>query len=211
MCATAYWYQTEPHRPFVRTPPFDHLRYGTWKSEIEVPRGSYDLLSPIGAGGPEAVSAGVDDGSWSLTTGREALEHPAGTEGAANGCVRYEAFHGFVDFSHVFNTRSTGSNETWPCDATAGAVLEVERGQPATIHLSWSGEMELRLNDGEIERLGLQETYGYASREVTLRRGGNTLFVHLDNATDRSSWGAFTFSCRVVRDDGTVIVPQAIR
>ena len=206
MCATAYWYQTEPHRRFVRMAPYNYLRYGNWMNEIEVPSGAHDLLRPVGASDTGAIPASVHDGSWSLTAGREALDDPATPPGST---VRYEAFHGFVDFAHVFSTRSDASNETWPSDATAGAVLEVDRKQAATIHLSWSGKLELRLNDEEVRRIGCQATYGYQPVEVTLRSGRNTLFIYLENASDRSSWGAFAFSCRVVCDGGTVVVPQA--
>ena len=80
MCATAYWYQTEPHRPFVRMASAEHLRYGDWENEVEVPRGTYDLLLPCGASGEDAVPAGDDDGTWSLHRGEQALHQTAGVD-----------------------------------------------------------------------------------------------------------------------------------
>ena len=88
--------------------------------------------------------------------------------------------------------------------------LTVERETEATVHLSWDGDLRLRLNDEPPRHLGLRTTYGYQAQRVTLRRGANTLVIHLDNAESRFSWGAFAFSCRVVCDDGAVIIPAAL-
>ena len=195
MCATAYWYQTEPHRPFVRMASAEHLRYGDWENEVEVPRGTYDLL------------AGGDDGTWSLHRGDQALQRPLESIGPG---ITARACHGFIDFSHVFNVRSTGSNETWPCAAAAVGRLTVARETEATVHLSWDGDLRVRLNDEPPRHLGLRTTYGYRAQPVTLRRGANTLVIHLDNAESRFSWGAFAFSCRVVGNDGAVIIPAAL-
>ena len=86
----------------------------------------------------------------------------------------------------------------------------MERETEATLHLSWDGDLRVRLNEEPPQHLGLRETYGYRALRITLRRGANTLAIHLDNAESRLSWGAFTFSCRVVSDDGTVIIPAAL-
>ena len=51
ICSTAYWYQTEPHRPFFRMPPWDLVEAATIKGltlptgrpELELRRGEYDL------------------------------------------------------------------------------------------------------------------------------------------------------------------------
>ena len=56
--------------------------------------------------------------------GSEALAQPAA---ALPEGIRRRAFHGFLDFSHVFNVQSLGSNQTWPCNATAVTTLEVDR------------------------------------------------------------------------------------
>ena len=38
-CMTTYWYQTEPHRQFVKMPAFADLEYGRGREQREVPRG----------------------------------------------------------------------------------------------------------------------------------------------------------------------------
>ena len=205
-CMTTYWYQTEPHRPFVRMPAFADLEYGRGGDQREVPRGKYDLLKQIGAEGPDAVLAGPDDGAWSLYRGDEALAQPA--DALPEGVRRY-AFHGFIDFSHVFNVQSLGSNRTWPCNATALAALAADEDTPATVHLSWDDRMKLRLNDAEVQDLGRHPTYRYKAVPIQLRRGTNTLRLNLDRPDEGLSWGAFTFSCRVVMPDGRVVIPKA--
>src|SRR5258705_12968325 len=61
ICSTAYWYQTEPHRPFVRMPPWEKIAPG-----VELRRGEIDLLAQTGATGPNAVLADAEDGEWWL-------------------------------------------------------------------------------------------------------------------------------------------------
>ena len=57
MCMMAYWYQTEPHRPFVRMASWNDLEYGDWRDEVEVTRGRYDLLK---TGGRRGFGGGAD-------------------------------------------------------------------------------------------------------------------------------------------------------
>ena len=208
MCMTAYWYQTEPHRPFVRMASWDDLEYGDWRHEVEVECGRYDLLKQVGAEGADAVLASPDDGTWWLYDGDEVLGE--GVDVVQPGIERY-SFHGFIDFSHVFNLRSTGSNQTWPANASAVTTLEVERDTAATLHLSWAQRMKIRVNDGDLQDLGDHPTYRYRAIDVDLRKGKNVLVVNLDNPDEGLTWGAWTFSCRAVLPDGEVVVPRAAR
>ena len=109
----------------------------------------------------------------------------------------------------MFNVQSLGSNQTWPCNATAVTTLEVDRDTPATMHLSWDDRMLLRLNDGPVQDLGKHPTYRYRAIPIRLRQGQNTVALNLDRPDEGLSWGAFTFSCRVVLPDGRVVIPQA--
>ena len=208
MCMTSYWYQTEPHRPFVRMASWPDLAYGDWGNEVELSRGRYDLLTQIGAQGPDAVLASPDDGTWWLYDGDEVLRK--GVDAVQPGIERY-SFHGFIDFSHVFSVRSTGSNRTWPANASAVTTLEVESDTPATLHLSWEQRMKIRFNDGGIQDVGDHTPYRYRAIKVGLRRGKNMLMVNLDNPDEGLTWGAWTFSCRAVLPDGQVVVPRAAK
>ena len=208
MCMTSYWYQTEPHRPFVRMASWQDLVYGDWRDEVEVSRGRYDLLTQIGAQDPDAVLASPDDGTWWLYDSDEVLR--TGVDAVQPGIERY-SFHGFIDFSHVFNVRSTRSNETWPANASAVTTLEVESDTPATLHLSWEQRMKIRVNDGGLQDLGDHSPYRYRALKVNLRRGKNMLMVNLDNPDAGLTWGAWTFSCRAVLPDGQVVVPRAAK
>ena len=206
MCMTSYWYQAEPHRYFVKMPSWEDLDYGRWGNEVELSRGKYDLLTQIGAQGPTSFSAGSDDGTWWLYSGEEILG--IGPDALRPGIVHH-SFHGFIDFSHVFNVRSTGSNITWPANASAATILQVQTDTTATLHLSWEQGMKVRLNDDDIQSIGNNTIYKYQAIEVNLRRGNNQLLVNLDNPDKGLTWGAWTFSCRVVLPDGEVVIPRA--
>ena len=125
-----------------------------------------------------------------------------------SGIGRY-ATHGFIDFSHVFNVKNSVSNVTWPANASAVTTLHAEQDTPATLHLSWDDRLKIRLNDNELQDLGIHRTYRYRSVKIRLRKGRNLLFVNLDNPDAGLTWGAWTFSCRVVLPNGSVVVPVA--
>ena len=208
MCMTAYWYQTEPHRAFVKMAAPQDLEYGDppWREERIIERGKYDLLKQVGAKGQDACLASPEDGTWWLYQGDEVLGTK--TDALEPGNLRY-ATHGFIDFSHRFNVKSTVSNVTWPANASAVTTLEAEEESMATLHLSWDDELKLKVNDGNVESLGNHQTYQYKTLRIKLKKGRNFLFINLDNPAPGLTWGAWTFSCRAVLDDGTVIVPKA--
>jgi hypothetical protein len=187
-------------------PSWEELDYGRWGNEVELSRGKYDLLTQIGAQGPTSLSAGPDDGTWWLYSGEEVLG--IGSDTFYPG-IEHHSFHGFIDFSHVFNVRSTGSNITWPANASAVTILQVNTDTRATLHLSWEQGMKIRLNDNDIQSIGNNTIYKYQAIEVNLRRGNNTLIVNLDNPDKGLTWGAWTFSCRAVLPDGEVVIPRA--
>ncbi|MFC2076258.1 hypothetical protein ACFLT7_04155 [candidate division KSB1 bacterium] len=69
--------------------------------------------------------------------------------------------------------------------------------------------MKIKLNDDRVDDLGNHQSYEYRAVKVNLRKGKNVLFVNLDNPGRGQTWGAWTFSCRVVLDDGGIVVPEA--
>ena len=208
-CMTTYWYQTEPHRAFVRMSSYEDLEYPVLgypkPAEPKVLRGKYDLIQQIGAKGPDSFLASPEDGTWSLFWGDEALSTPV-TE-LPKGIHR-RAVHGFIDFSHVLNVKSIGSNTTFPATATAITKLNVDDSTTATLHLSWDDTLRMRLNDGPVQDLGNHQPYKYRAVKVDLQKGTNTLRLCLNNPARGLTWGAFTYSCRVVLPNGQVVLPQ---
>jgi hypothetical protein len=61
ICSTVYWYQQEPHRPFVTMPRWPQVLPGT-----ELLRGTVDLLKQTGARAPNALLCDSKDGEWWL-------------------------------------------------------------------------------------------------------------------------------------------------
>jgi D-arabinan exo alpha-(1,3)/(1,5)-arabinofuranosidase (non-reducing end) len=206
MCITTYWYQTEPHRAFVKMPCSPEDFDGTSRNKVLIKRGKYDLLRQIGADSPEAILASPDDGSWSLYNGEKLLEMPV--KAIPDGVHRY-AFHGFIDFTHDFDVRSEAPNVSWPANASALTTLEVENDTPATLHLSWDDRMKIRINDEKVQDLSSHQSYEYQAVNVNLRKGKNILILNLENPGPGLTWGAWTFSCRCVLPDGSIVVPKA--
>lgn len=236
ICSTAYWYQTEPHRPFVRMPPWEKFAPGT-----ELRRGETDLLVQTGASTPGAPLAGGDDGEWWLCGPFENANGEAMTgllppeEGAKPDpearyeggfgpnspwrkprplslnqhmarWVRRRAFHGFVDFSHVFRPSTVGVGLAWPAAACAQTALISDRDTAATLYLSWHDQAVVRLNDEAARDLGTQVEFRQRVLEIRLKRGVNRLTLKLSNTLSKSG-GGWCFAFRVLLPDGKVVVP----
>ena len=78
ICSTVYWYQTAPHRPFVRLPGWDRLQPGT-----ELRRGSVDLLAAGGRRRRRVVAVRAVRGRHRTGDGPGAA--PGGGRGAGRG------------------------------------------------------------------------------------------------------------------------------
>jgi hypothetical protein len=237
ICSTAYWYQTNPHRPFLRLPEWEKLHPGT-----ELRRGAADLLEAAGATGPDAVRSSADDGEWWLC-GPFENEHGQAMqrvlppeEGALPSrdarydggfgesspwrnprsgkpeqhvarWVRRRSLYSFVDFAHVFRPWTRGVSVTWPAAACAQTQLWVEEATTALLHLAWDDQLVVRLNDDPPLDLPHQSAFRRQAIPITLRRGRNDLLLKLSN-TKGFTWGAWCFTCRAVLPNGQVIVPQ---
>jgi hypothetical protein len=237
ICSTAYWYQSEPHRPFVKMPDWEHMTPGT-----TLLRGSVDLLSQAGAQGPEIALADPEDGEWWLCgpfedEHGEAMERLLPAEEVASPdvttqydggfgenspwrnpssgrvdhysarWVRRRANHGFIDFSHVFRPHTKGVAITWPAAAIAQTWLVSDREVNITLYLSWDDHLTMRLRDEKPVDLGNQNAFHLRPVLIKLRQGANKLVLKLNNRKG-TTWGAWCFAARAVRNDGQVLVPS---
>lgn len=237
ICSTAYWYQTEPHRPFVRMPPWPKVLPGT-----ELLRGTIDLLRQTGSPSPVASLCAPHDGEWWLcgpfeNEQGEAMGKALPPEQGAQpdetarydggfgpkspwrqqGSIRPDqhmarwvrrmSFHNFVDFAHVFRPTGPANNPTWPAAACAMTELDVDQDTDATIYLAYDDRMTLQLNGAAPRDLGQQDYFRQKPVPVRLRRGSNRLLLKSAN-TKGLNWGAWCFACQVVRRDGSAIAPR---
>jgi hypothetical protein len=240
ICSTAYWYQTEPHRPFVRMPAWEKLAPAT-----ELRRGEMDLLVQTGASGPDATLASPQDGEWWLCGAfenekGEAMNRllppeegvkpdPAARYDGQFGpespwryaksqrpdqvmahWVKQRAVHGFIDFTHAFRPWTKGVSVCWPAAACAQTSLVVDRDTAAKLFVAWDDRAILRLNDEPPRDLGHQSAFRQRALDVRLKRGANRLVIKINN-TKGTTWGAWCFNCRVRLPDGREVIPAAGR
>jgi hypothetical protein len=198
VCATTYWYQTKPPRPFVKLPKFEHLLPG-----VELKRGAMDLPLP-------------DHGSWKLTgpidNGDDAAiknaihgsSKPAGEETAVQ-----RSDHGFTDFNHVWRPHKFGAGIHYR-DKAAVAVcrLEADRDMTAKFRLAWDDRLIMQVNDAKPADLGTHTHFRVANIEVPLKKGANKVALTLSN-TQGTNHGGWLFSFKATTPDGTILVPKA--
>lgn len=238
ICSTAYWYQTEPHRPFVKMPP-----WAKWVPGTELKRGETDLLEQTGATGPGAVLADAEDGEWWLCG---AFENESGQamarllppeEGSQpDPSARYDggftekspwrntrsqrpdqhmarwirrrAFHGFIDFAHVFRPWfHPGTGVCWPAAACAVTTLHAPRDTAAKLYLTWDDRAIVRLNNDAPIDGGNHTDFRQRSFDVKLKRGENRLVLKLSN-TRGTTWGTWCFAFKAVLSDGKTLIPR---
>lgn len=228
ICATTYWYQEGPVRPFVRMPDWDAMAYmktSRWSPVVTLPRGSCDLPLP-------------DSGTWWLcgpfgltpNTMTETLppekafapdavfdgQHEAGSPWLSEGSctlgrnqarwVQRSALHGFIDFNHVFQPQTFGVGVTHPGAAVARCCLQSPAALTATLRLSWDDDLVLWVN-GARHDLGHHQAFRSKTIEVSLTAGANHLVVKLSN-TRGFNHGGWAFAFRATTLDGTVINPS---
>jgi hypothetical protein len=202
ICATAYWYQERPVRPFFRMPEFAYLVPFERQSDLELPRGKFDLALPDSgawwvseAGGPGAL----DDALATRLEPDRAFD--------ATGWTKRAAVHGFVDFGHVHRPRRRGAGVFHEGAASARCVLHAPDDLTARLRLAWDDRLVLRVNDGEPLDLGHRDNFGRREVAVPLKKGKNVVVVTLGN-TRNFNHGGWAFAFRAATPDGGTLTPR---
>ena len=231
ICATSYWYQEGPVRPFFEMPDWELLQpaerfESPWG---ELPRGTYDLplpdsgswwvcgpfwnrddrameldLQPETNFDPQVTFYGLHDeeSPW-LTKG----SHELGRN-VAHWKKRH-ALRGFVDFNHVFRPHILGTpSHSRDAAAIARCILEVTEDTTASLRLAWDDRLILRVNGGDRTDLGHHEAFRSQTIEVNLKKGRNVIVLKLSN-TLGSNYCGWTFAFRATLPDGSVLIPRA--
>lgn len=203
ICATTYWYQEKPVRPFARIPDFAYLVPVERRSDLEMPRGKFDLELP-------------DSGQWWISEAgdQRALETALATPlelGRAfdsKGWKKRAAMHGFVDFGHVHRPERRGAGVFHEGAASARCVLEVPKDLTARFQLAWDDRLVLRVNDGKPMDLGHRNNFGKREFDVQLKKGKNVVVVTLSN-TRNFNHGGWAFAFQATASDNIVLLPRA--
>ena len=158
ICSTAYWYQTPPHRPFVRLPEWPkllagtELRAGECDLVDETPR--WRLCGPFHPVGNDPILSTYPPETAEYDPGVEYDGgYPPGSPWRKEGrhIARWRErphYHGFVDFGHAFRPISSSNSLNWPAVGLAETFLEAEADMQATLHIGWANDIAFRLNDG---------------------------------------------------------------
>jgi hypothetical protein len=203
ICATTYWYQEQPVRPFFVLPDFAHLVPVERQSELTMPRGKHDLPLP-------------DSGEWRVSEAgdHEALEralHPLGPNESVmpDGWTKRAAMHGFVDFGHVHRPEKRGAGVFHEGAASARCILHAEKDMTAQIRLAWDDRMILRINEDKPIDLGHRDNFGKRELKVPLKKGPNLVDVTLSN-TRNYNHGGWAFAFQAVTPEGGILRPRAV-
>ena len=231
ICATSYWYQEGPVRPFFQMPDWQLLQPAErfeppWG---ELPRGTYDLPLPDSGSwwlcGPfwnreertmEAnLDAETDFDPEATFDGTHAEESPWLTEGSrelGRDVPRWKkrrAFRGFVDFNHVFRPHILGTpSHSRDAAAIARCILEVAGDTTVNIRLAWDDRLILRVNGEDGIDLGHHDAFRAQTVEVNLKKGQNVIVLKLSN-TLGSNYCGWTFAFRATLPDGSILIPYA--
>lgn len=223
ICATTYWYQESPVRPFFNMPSWDVLARrqsgdNLLRGTHDVPppdSGCWQLCGPFGNSnnvamqetlGPETrfdplatFDGKHEEGSpWLSDASREAqLDRPR--------WIQRSAIHGFIDFNHCFRPRTRGVAPSHPGAAIARCILKAPVAMTATLFLSWDDGLVLRVNEASHE-LGNHTAFRSCSVVVPLRAGPNTIVLKLSN-TRGSNHGGWAFAFHATTPDGHSLLP----
>ena len=200
VATTVYWYSSAPVRPYYNMPPAPQRKFGS-----EVRRGEFDVAPP-------------DTGKWWIA-GPLPIASPVGLPPHAgfdpqqplgeSKWLEVDAIRGFVEFNHHYRPAASNSNSPTLADvaAVARATLVSPGDVTAKLTLGWDDRLTMRVNDGDVQDLGTQPYLKGRTIDVPLRKGPNSVTIHLTNTTGLTR-GAWNFSFSALTADGTVLIPQ---
>jgi Protein of unknown function (DUF2961) len=219
--STVYWYQHPPVRPFVSLPGWDDLVPGVEPtrddSDVLPDSGSWWLCGPFDNDGSRAMDqvlpaeeSSTRDGAYDGGHGPESLwltdaSRAAGLDQAR--WIRRLAYHGWVDFNHVFRPRARGAGVTHPGVAVARTCLTADHATTARLQVAWDDELVLRVNGAECGRRS-HTALRSRSFDVSLKAGPNDVVLKLSNSKGSNHGGwAYAFQARSAA--GGRLLPEA--
>jgi len=199
ICSTVYWYQSGDVRPFTRMPDWKKLLPDT-----PLPRGEMDLQLP-------------DSGVWLVDGPYDNNDDEALNDAMSKplnmgvlpptGWKRRSAYHGFVDFNHVFRPHKRGAGVHHEnVAANAFTILNAPRDMTVRLRLAWDDRLLLRVNDQQPIDMGRHEFFRGKTVPIELREGRNFVMVKLGN-TRGLNHGGWTFAFQAAGPDGMILVP----
>lgn len=213
ICSTVYWYQDAPVREFFGIPAWAKLLPGT-----ELPLGSCDaalpdagewcLCGPFSNEGDRAMSRNLppedefdetacyeglhgDDSPWLTGASKELGRDQA-------RWVRRAAFHGFVDFSHVFSAAAHGASRIGESVGVARCAISPRAECEARLRIAWDDHLVVSVN-GDKRDLGFHRSFQHEDITVPLKKGENAVVLKVSNQVGFNVGGwAFAFQAQTI-------------
>jgi len=200
ICATVYWYQSQPVRPFVKLPKFEDLMPG-----VKLPRGAMDL--PLPDSGTWQVQGPLDNEDGAAIKAALAAPLPADFHPGPDWTSR-PANHGFIDFNLVYRPEKRGVAVHYTGKAAqAACVLNADRDLTAQVRVAWDDRAVLRVNGLPPIDLGVHAAFRERVVDVPLKKGANQIVLTLSNETGNNH-GGWAFAFKATAPDGQVLVPH---
>lgn len=203
ICSMVYWYQEGPVRTGIRLPkPSQWLPGSRVKREetmTELPNsGSWKVGGPFENQGHLAVKKAMD--GTLLTNVSEPV----------NWITDRRAFHGFIDFNHLWRPRRRGvavhhSDKA----AVAQAILTVAQAMMASIQIAWDDHLVMQVNHDEPIDMGEQLLFRKKTVQVQLEKGDNLITLTQTNRRIGPNFGGWAFAFKATDPDGTILIPQS--
>ncbi|MDP6777318.1 MAG: DUF2961 domain-containing protein [Candidatus Latescibacteria bacterium] len=204
--SVAYWYQTEPHRPFFRTPEADARMpdsvapYGTHDVEPDH-AAEWQLLAPFRVDDAEPFE--TERPFESAETGEEAFVYAATGNPTRPGGEQMEVRwvpqtprHNFVDFHTVARPAIRTIALQVGVVGYALKYIDSDVETNARVFLGFDDEAAVRVN-GSVAFEGRHPAgFREASFTVPLRKGRNRVLVKLSNRPN-TTWKLWAFSFRI--------------
>ena len=209
--SVAYWYQTEPHRPFFAPRPDHNLL-----QDAEVPRETYDIalpdqhcwkvLGPIADEEPytfdriHAVETG-DQPHLPLTFSPKGLDEDYAMKVDWTSLI---APRGFADLNTVMRPQFRGIRYATECYAFASGCIYSEVEREIVIRLAFDDRLSLKINGNQVFDGNHDSGFQIVRTKAVLREGYNHLLVKLSN-THNTNFKAWVFNVGFEDENGTPI------
>ncbi|MBF0245328.1 MAG: DUF2961 domain-containing protein [Planctomycetes bacterium] len=230
ICATAYWYQEGPLRPYTRMPSPEyrvHHPQNKWAKLPQEKACDLDLALPESGAWLLCGPFGNSD-EWAmaevLTAEREldpSKDYDGGHEGGSPWLsegsrslgrdrarwVEKQSYRGFIDFNHVFQPQIFGVAVTHRGVALAVCDLHLGGDAKVRIRLVWSDRLQLCVDDLDAIDMGDHSAFRPGEIEMELKKGRHRICVKQSN-TRGSNHGGWVFCFQAQTGSGERLIPQ---
>ncbi len=203
IASMVYWYQEGPVRTGVTLPKPSQWLPGTRVKRVETmtelpDSGSWKVGGPFENQHNAAIQKAMDG----------AL--PANDSGPVKWIAHRKAYHGFIDFNHLWRPRRRGVAVHYNDKAAAAqAILTVEQAMTASLQIAWDDQLVMQVNSDPPIDMGTQTLFRKKNVQVPLKKGDNLITLILSNRGIRHSFGGWAFAFKATDPLGHLLIPRS--